>query len=273
LERLTQPDLAGAPADGFVPYRTVAFPSFDGRSIPGFLLTPRGSPPAAGWPVVVWVHGGPEAQTRATFRPDMQMLVDQGYLVLMPNVRGSTGYGRSYGALDDVERRMDSVRDLAHAHAWLAARSDVDRARIGIMGQSYGGFMVLSAITTFPRLWASAIDYYGVANFVTLLATTGPWRRRHRAAEYGDPDRDAALLARISPIADIARTGCPLLVLHGHRDPRVPIGESEQVVAALERLGKPVEYRTFPYQGHGFTRPDDRRSVYAAVADFFARTL
>ncbi len=273
LVRLTEPELGGLAADSFVPYRTIGFPTFDGRTIPGFLLVPRGSPPTAGWPAVVWVHGGPEAQARANFRPDMQLLADRGYAVLMPNVRGSTGYGRTYAGLDDVERRMDSVRDLAHAHAWLAAQPGVDRSRIGIMGQSYGGFMVLSAITTFPRLWKAAVDYYGVANFITLLETTGPWRRRHRAAEYGDPERDAALLRRISPMSDIGRAGCPLLVLHGDRDPRVPIGESEQVVAALRRLALPVEYRTFPYQGHGFTRAEDRRTVYAAVADFFGRWL
>jgi dipeptidyl aminopeptidase/acylaminoacyl peptidase len=199
----------------------------------------------------------------------MQMLLAQGFAVLLPNVRGSAGYGRAYAQSDDVAKRLDSVTDLAHGRQWLAAHPSIDANRIGIMGQSYGGFMVMSAITEHPELWRAAVNYYGIADFVTLLAGTGPWRSNHRAAEYGHPERDAELFARISPIHRIDRVRAPVLIAHGMRDPRVPIGESEQFVTALRKRQKKVSYVTFDYAGHGFIRPDDKRRIYREVAEFF----
>ena len=257
----------------FVDLELVSWQSFDGTRIPGWLALPRGPQPAGGYPAVVWVHGGPVGQTRPNFRPDIQMLLAQGFAVLLPNVRGSSGYGRAYTESDDVERRLDSVTDLAHGRHWLAAHPAIDGERIGIMGQSYGGFMVMSAITEHPELWRAAVNYYGIADFVTLLAGTGAWRRSHRAAEYGDPERDAELFARISPIHRVDRIRAPVLIAHGTRDPRVPIGESEQFVTALRERQKKVTYETFDYAGHGFIRPDDRRRIYTAVADFFTTHL
>jgi len=255
-------------AGDFVDLQLVEWESFDGTRIPGWLaLPPRGKPP---YPAVMWVHGGPVGQTRPNFRPDIQMLLAQGFAVLMPNVRGSSGYGRAYTESDDVEKRLDSVTDLAHGRHWLAAHPAVDADRIGIMGQSYGGFMVMSAITEHPELWRAAVNYYGIADFVTLLEGTGSWRRDHRAAEYGD---DTELFARISPIHRIDRVRAPLLVAHGTRDPRVPFGESEQIVTALAERQKKVSFETFDYAGHGFIRPDDRRRIYTAVAEFFRQHL
>jgi dipeptidyl aminopeptidase/acylaminoacyl peptidase len=258
---------------GFVDFEPVSWESFDGTRIPGWFALPRSPRPRSGHPAVMWVHGGPIGQARPNFRPDMQMLLAQGFAVLLPNVRGSSGYGRRYAESDDVERRLDSVTDLAFGRHWLAAHPAIDAGRIGIMGQSYGGFMVMSAITEHPALWGAAVNYYGIADFVTLLAGTGTWRRNHRAAEYGDPERDAALFARISPIHRVDRISLPVLIAHGTRDPRVPIGESEQYVTALQERQKPVTYLTFDYAGHGFIRPDDRRRVYRAVAEFFAAHL
>jgi len=251
----------------------VGWVGFDDLAIPGWFATPAGTPPDAGWPAVVWVHGGPAMQCRPSFRPDMQALLQQGYAVLMPNVRGSTGYGRAYMDADDVARRLESVHDLAAGRHWLAARPEIDAGRIAVMGQSYGGYMVLAALTEYPALWRCAIDFYGIADFATLLAATGPWRRAHRAAEYGDPVRHRALFDRISPIRHFDRVRVPLLVLHGTRDPRVAIGESEQVVAALQADGRPVTYEVFDYAGHGFVRPDDKDRVYRAVAAFLRAEL
>ena len=254
-------------------FSLVEWRSFDGRAVPGWFARPAGEAPAAGWPAVVWVHGGPASQAVAGFRADMQALLAQGYAVLMPNVRGSSGYGRAALDSDDVERRLDSVGDLAAGGRWLAGQPGIDGARIAVMGQSYGGYMVLAAITEHPDLWRCAIDFYGIADFATLLDATGPWRRAHRAAEYGDPLRHRALFDRISPIRHIGRVRVPLLVLHGTRDPRVGIGESEQVVAALRGrgAGQEVEYEVFDYAGHGFVRPDDKARAFAAVAGFLAR--
>lgn len=238
VRTLVQPDPVVNPAR-FVDLELAEWDSFDGARIPGWLALPRGPAPRDGQPAVIWVHGGPVSQTRPNFRPDIQMLLEAGFAVLMPNVRGSSGYGRAYTESDDVAKRLNCVTDLVHGRHWLAAHPAIDAARIEIMGQSYGGFMVNSAITEHPELWRAAVSYYGIADFVTMLAGTGAWRRDHRAAEYGDPVRDAELFARISPIHRAERVAVPVLLAHGTRDPRVPYGESEQFAAALAERQKP----------------------------------
>ncbi len=251
----------------------VAWVSADGMSIPGFFALPPTPAPAGGHPAVVWVHGGPSSQTRAQFRADFQMLLDQGFAVLAPNIRGSTGYGRAYMEADEVGLRTHCMDDLAAAHAWLARRPEIDAARIGVMGQSYGGWAVLAAATLQPGLWKVAVNYYGIADFVTLLERTGPWRREHRALEYGFPGVDDALFDLISPIRHVDKVVAPLLVLHGDRDPRVPMFESDSFVEAMELRQKSVRYEKFAYAGHGFIRPDHRRRVYQAVAEHFRAHL
>ena len=251
----------------------VEWESFDGTRIPGWLALPPGPVPAGGHPAIIWVHGGPVGQVRPAFRPDIQMLVAAGFAVLLPNVRGSSGYGRAYAAADDIEKREDSVADLAQGRAWLAAHPAIDAGRIGIMGQSYGGYMVNAALTLYPDLWKAAVNYYGIVDFVTTLSGTGPWRRSHRSAEYGDPDRHADLFARISPIHRVEAIRVPMLLAHGTRDPRVPYGESVRLETALRERQRPVTFLTFDYAGHGFVRPDDKRRIYAAVADFFAQHI
>jgi dipeptidyl aminopeptidase/acylaminoacyl peptidase len=264
---------AGPAPEAVRDWQLVTFPTFDGHDLPGFLALPEGAPPEGGWPVLVWVHGGPEMQALPNWRPDLQMILSLGIAVLVPNVRGSTGYGRAYAALDDREKRPDSVRDLAAAHAWLAAQNRFDAARIAIMGHSYGGWMVLSAVTEYPQLWAAGIDYYGIARWKTFFERTGPWRVGHRAAEYGDPVRDAALLESLSPLHKVDRIVCPMFVAQGMTDPRVPPYESEQIVEALRRRSVPVDYVTFPDEGHGFLKRDNRRRVYLGVATFLTQHL
>ncbi len=263
----------GIAADAPVGFELVEWVSFDGAKIPGWYAVPRSPAPAGGYPSVVWVHGGPASQTRANFRADMQLLLDQGFAVLMPNMRGSTGYGRAYLLADEVEKRPDMMADLAAGRAWLAAQPGIDPERIGIMGQSYGGWVVLAAVTMQPALWKAAVNYYGIADFVTLLDRTGKWRRDHRAREYGFPETDAELFSRISPIHHVGNVVAPLLVLHGDRDPRVPMHESDQFVAAMEERQKKVRYEKFEYAGHGFIRPEHRGRVYRAVAEHFAEWL
>ena len=254
-------------------FSLVSWPGLDGQIIPGWLALPQGDAPAGGFPSVVWVHGGPASQSRAKFRPDMQMLLSQGTAVLMPNVRGSTGYGRAWMEADDFERRTVAIDDLVAARHWLATQPGIDPARIGIMGQSYGGWMVLAAITRHPELWRAAVDYYGIADWFTLLRDTGPWRRQHRALEYGVPGRHDGVLRALSPIHGVGAVTAPLLVAHGDRDPRVPMNESEQLVTAMEQHQKPVRYERFAYAGHGFIRPDHMRRIYTAVAEHFQQHL
>ncbi|ONG47430.1 S9 family peptidase [Pseudoroseomonas deserti] len=261
------------PPEGLRDWTTMSFPTFDGREIPAFLAFPGGPMPAGGWPMLVWVHGGPAMQALPNWRADLQAVLAQGIGVLVPNVRGSTGYGVAYAALDDREKRLDSVADLAAAHAHLATLAEVDGTRIGIMGQSYGGWMVLAATTEYPELWACGVDFYGIANWQSFFRNTGPWRIGHRAAEYGDPVADAELLHRLSPLHQAARIRCPLLVAQGLTDPRVPPSESEQIVAALQANRIAVQYLTFADEGHGFTKRHNRRAVYEAVLRFLAAHL
>ncbi|MBN8891094.1 MAG: S9 family peptidase [Rhodospirillales bacterium] len=272
IRPLARPDpLADAGIDpaSFVTPALVAWESFDGLRIPGWYAVPATPAPAAGYPAVVWVHGGPASQTRANFRADIQMLLDQGFAVLMPNIRGSTGYGRAYMEADELEKRPDCLHDLSAGRAWLAARAEIDASRIGIMGQSYGGWVVLAAVTLQPELWHAAVDYYGIAEFNTLLERTGPWRSDHRAREYGFRGEHEAVFEQISPLRHADHVRAPLLVLHGDRDPRVPMHESDLFVQAMEIRQKKVRYERFTYAGHGFIRPEHRPRVYAAVAEHF----
>ena len=273
IPREDQMAASGIDPDSLIEPVLVEWQSFDGLRIPGWYALPRGPAPAGGFPAVMWVHGGPAMQARANFRPDIQMLLSQGFAVLMPNARGSTGYGRAYMEADEVEKRPDFLEDLAAGRAWLAARPGIDPDRIGIMGQSYGGWAVLAAVTMQPELWKAAVDYYGIADFTTLLERTGPWRRNHRAREYGFPGLNDALFEKISPIHHIDRVVAPMLLLHGDRDPRVPMHESDQFSEALALRQKKVAYERFTYAGHGFIRPDHRRRAYASVAAHFREYL
>jgi dipeptidyl aminopeptidase/acylaminoacyl peptidase len=267
LWRATRSALGGIPRESFVEPSMVRYSTFDGRQIPAFLYVPRDGQQHA-LPVVINVHGGPEGQSRPDFDQVIQYLVARGYAVLEPNVRGSTGYGYDYQSLDDVRLRMDSVADLQHAVFWLRESGIADPKRIVVMGGSYGGFMVLSAITTYPDLWAAAVDIVGIANFVTFLENTGPWRRKLREAEYGSLERDREFLEQISPIHQVDRMRTPLFVVHGANDPRVPVGEAEQIVSALRLRKVPVEYLRFEDEGHGLAKRANRLVAYPAIARF-----
>lgn len=272
LWQATRSSLGGIPRASFVEPSLVHYSTFDQREIPAFLFLPRDQP-ARDLPVVINVHGGPEGQSRPIFNPVIQYLVAQGYAVLTPNVRGSRGYGHTYMSLDDVRKRMDSVADLRHAALWLRESGIADPRRIVVMGGSYGGFMVLSSITTYPDLWAAAIDIVGIANFVTFLENTHPWRRKLRESEYGSLENDREFLTEISPIRRVNEITAPLFVVHGANDPRVPIGEAEQIVSALRQRQVPVEYLRFEDEGHGLIKRANRLVAYPAIARFLDKYL
>jgi dipeptidyl aminopeptidase/acylaminoacyl peptidase len=266
-ERWTRASTAGIPPETFRAPDLVAYPSFDDREIPGyFSLPPEWTPGET--PVVVDIHGGPESQRRPAFAGLTQYFLSRGYAVFEPNVRGSTGYGREYTHLDDVRNRMDAVRDLAAAHEWLAEHEAVDPDRVVAMGGSYGGFMVLAALTASPDRWAAGVDVVGIANFVTFLENTGSWRRELREAEYGSLDQDREFLESVSPITNIEQIAAPLFVLHGANDPRVPLGEAEQIVERAREQGVPVEKLVFDDEGHGISKRANRIEAYSAVVEF-----
>lgn len=264
--RLTRSTTAGIPRDTFRRPRLVRYPTFDGRKIPAFLYEPERERP----PVIVDVHGGPEAQERPDFNPVTQYFVHRGYAVFAPNVRGSTGYGKAYTHLDDVRRRMDSVKDLAYAARWLRENG---YERIAVMGGSYGGFMVLAALTEYPDLWSAGVDIVGIANLVTFLENTGSYRRALREAEYGSLERDREFLRSISPIHKAGRIKAPLMVIHGKNDPRVPVGEAEQIVERVRANGGAVEYLLYEDEGHGLAKLKNRLDAYPKIAAFLDEHL
>ncbi|MGF1472766.1 MAG: S9 family peptidase [Rubrobacteraceae bacterium] len=259
--RLTRSSTAGIPRGTFRSPSVIRYPSFDGREIPALFYEPR----EAGAPVVVNVHGGPESQSRPLFAPITQYFINRGYAVFAPNVRGSTGYGKAYTSLDDVRLRMDSVEDLAHAAYWLRDRG---HERIAVMGGSYGGFMVLAALTGYPELWSAGVDIVGVANLVTFLENTGSYRRALREPEYGSLERDREFLESISPIHKADQITAPLLVIHGRNDPRVPVGEAEQIVEQVRSNGGTVEYLLYEDEGHGLAKLKNRLDAYPRIAAF-----
>lgn len=264
---------AKTPLPAFVEPSVTSVASFDGLEIPYFVYQPQTVAPAEGYPVLIIVHGGPEAQWQPDFRADVQYMLARGIMVIAPNIRGSTGYGRAYQHLDDRELRMDSVADLKAVRLAVGARDDVDDSRIGVFGRSYGGFMVLSAMTEYPELWRMGVEFYGIANFLTLLQTTGPWRKQLRAVEYGDVETMRAELERFSPINQISAINAPLMVVHGLEDPRVTPCESEMVYSCLRGLGKPVEILRIAHEGHGFARAENRQTVFGALARFIDENL
>ena len=267
------PQMAGLSSDGLPEDELVSWKSFDGRTIPGFLLRPRGAAKGPR-PTVVQVHGGPEGQARPLWNPLTVALVAAGFNVLQPNVRGSSGYGRAYLSLDDVRLRMDSVKDLDAAAAWLAESGVAPAARIGVIGGSYGGFMTLAAITfCAQRKWAAAVDIVGIASFKTFFARTAPWRRPLRAAEYGDPEKDADFLESISPLNFIDRIEAPLMVIHGANDPRVPVEEAEQIVSTLRSRGREVDYLRYEDEGHGLAKATNRADAWPRVVRFFKKHM
>jgi dipeptidyl aminopeptidase/acylaminoacyl peptidase len=268
----TRSSHGGIRVDSFVAPELVHYPTFDRgpdgetRQIPAWFYTPaEGEPP---YPVVVVVHGGPESQYSPGFNPVVQYLLASGYAVLAPNVRGSTGYGKVYSHLDDVEKRMDSVADLAHAADWLRERPTIDGDRVVVYGGSYGGFMVLSALTTYPDLWRAGVDIVGISSLATFLENTSDYRRAHREAEYGSLDHDRAFLEEIAPIRHVDRIRAPLMVIHGANDPRVPLSEAEQLVEALKAREVPVEFLVFDDEGHGLVKLENKLVAYPAIVAF-----
>lgn len=269
--RTTHSALAGIPRESFVSPTLVRYPSFDGRKIPAFLYLPKGAKKHDRLPTIVYVHGGPEGQERPDFASSFQYYVSRGYALLALNIRGSTGYGRTYTHLDDVRKRKDAIRDVEHAVKWLRARGWADPAKHVVMGGSYGGYMTLACLTMQPELWAAGVDTVGMSNLETFLEHTGPWRRPLREAEYGSLAKDRDFLREVSPIHHVHKIKAPLMVIQGANDPRVPKSEADQMVATLRERNHPVEYLLFADEGHGVAKLPNRIKSFTATAAFLER--
>ncbi|GAA4876191.1 S9 family peptidase [Actinomycetospora straminea] len=252
----------------FVDPTSHGVPTPDGETVPCFVYAPA---QPAGSSVVI-VHGGPEGQSVRSFSAIVQALVGDGHTVLVPNVRGSVGYGKRWYSLDDVERRLDSVADLAALHAYLP-RLGLDPARAALWGGSYGGYMVLAGLAFQPELWAAGVDIVGISSLVTFLENTSAYRRAHREREYGSLERDREFLERASPLNRIGDVRAPLFVIHGANDPRVPLSEAEQVAAAVRANGVEVEMVVYDDEGHGLAKRVNRLDAYPRAVAFLGRTL
>ncbi|MGB6022436.1 MAG: alpha/beta fold hydrolase [Ornithinimicrobium sp.] len=250
---------------------THRIPARDGEQIPCF----RYAAPDAGHPdgaSVVVIHGGPEGASSRSWLPIVQALAASGLTVLVPNVRGSTGYGKRWYSLDDVELRLESVADLADLHAWLPTQG-LDPDRSALWGGSYGGYMVLAGVSMQPDLWAAGVDIVGMSSLVTFMENTSPYRRAYREREYGSLEHHRALLERASPITYLQQMKAPLFVIHGANDPRVPLSEAHQIARALEDNGVPCELRVYEDEGHGLAKRVNKIDAYPAAIEFVHRYL
>jgi len=273
LTRWTHSEVGGLDTDTFVEPELVRFESFDGLSVPAWVYKPEGDGP---FPVVVSIHGGPESQARPAFSSTYQMwLAKLGAAVVVPNVRGSAGYGKSYLAMDNAFKREDSVRDIGALLEWIGTRPDLDADRVAVFGGSYGGYMVLASAVHYSDRLKAAVDIVGISSFVTFLENTEDYRRDLRRVEYGD-ERDPEMrahLEKISPLNNVEKIAVPMLVVQGENDPRVPVTEAEQIVMALREKGETVWYMNALNEGHGYRRKENRDVYQQAVVLFFRRHL
>lgn len=274
--RWTYSEVGGLNPDSFVKPERISFSSFDGRQIPAYYFRPRKAQPGSPVGVVVQIHGGPESQYRPDFAGVIQYYVNElGLAVIAPNVRGSAGYGKTYLLLDNGPKRLDSVRDIGALLDWIATRPELDKSRVAVTGGSYGGFMVLASLVHHGDRLRAGIDNVGIANFITLLERTSPYRQDLRRAEYGDEraPQMRAVFEQISPIAGAHLIRSALLVAHGTNDPRVPFSEAEQIVAKVRGAGRTVWTVYANNEGHGFAKKDNRDYLTAVEATFLAKEL
>lgn len=273
LTRWTFSEVGGLDTEGFAAPELIQFSSFDDREIPAFLYQPEGEGP---FPVIISIHGGPEGQYRPYFSSTYQLwLKSLGAAVISPNVRGSSGYGKTYVGLDNGYKREDSVRDIGALLDWIATQPQLDASRVAVIGGSYGGYMVLASAVHYSDRLSAAVDIVGISNFVTFLENTQDYRRDLRRPEYGD-ERDPEMrahLENISPLNNVDRIQVPLFVVQGQNDPRVPVTEAEQVVAALREQGGEVWYMNALDEGHGYRKKANRDVYQQATVLFFEQFL
>ena len=269
-KRLTDSMLGGLRERDLASPELISYPTFDDRQIPAWLYKPR---KRGRIPVVLSIHGGPQAQERPIYNGFYQYLVSRGIAVLATNIRGSTGYGKTYQQLVSRDWGGGDVKDWDHAAKWLLEQPWVDPKRIGVFGGSYGGFASLSCVTRLPDYWAAGVDIFGPSNLVTFAKAVPPTWRRFIVKEVGDPETEVDFLMERSPITYVENVKAPLLVIQGATDPRVVKGESDQMVEKLRSLGREVEYVVFEDEGHGFTRRANQLRAWRLSADWLERHL
>jgi dipeptidyl aminopeptidase/acylaminoacyl peptidase len=244
--------------------------------VPAYYFRPANASPDHPAAVLISIHGGPESQYRPFFSAITQFEVHEMQIaVIAPNVRGSAGYGKTYLKLDNAEKREDSVKDIGAILDWIAEQPELDASRVAVVGGSYGGFMVLSSLVHFPNRIKAGIDIVGIANFITFLERTSPYRQDLRRAEYGDERKSdmRAVFEKINPTAGADKIRSALLVAHGRNDPRVPFSEAEQIAEKVLAAGRPVWTVYADNEGHGFAKKDNRDYLTAVQVLFLKKFL
>ena len=269
--QLTQSPHAGIDLSMLVRPELVRYKAHDGLELSGWLYRPKGM--TAAGPIVLSFHGGPEGQERPGFNSMYQALVSRGIGVFAPNVRGSSGFGKKFVNLDNGALRENGVKDIKASVDYVISAGVADPKRIGIVGGSYGGYMVMAGLTEYPDMFAAGANLYGVVNFETFFKNTQPWMAAISKIEYGDPDKEAEMLRRLSPLTRIDRVKAPTIVLHGANDTNVPVIEAEQVVENLRKRNVPVEYVLFPDEGHGWRKTPNRIRSTVSIVKFFEKYL
>jgi dipeptidyl aminopeptidase/acylaminoacyl peptidase len=269
--RITSSPHPGVDLGHLVRPELVRYRAHDGLGLSGWLYRPAaGNGP---FPTVLSFHGGPESQERPGFSSTYQALLARGIAVFAPNVRGSSGFGKRFVNLDNGALRFDGVKDIRASVDAVVGSGVADPRRIGIMGGSYGGYMVMAGLTDYPELFAAGANLYGVVNFDTFFKHTEGWMAAISKVEYGDPEKEADLLRRLSPIHRVDRVRAATIVLHGANDTNVPVVEAEQVVDSLKKRNVPVEYVLFPDEGHGWRKTANRVRSTVAIAQWFEKHL
>jgi dipeptidyl aminopeptidase/acylaminoacyl peptidase len=262
--------------EDLVEAQVVRFKSFDGTEIPNIFYKPHQATPESKVPALVWVHGGPGGQTRRQYSAAIQFLVNHGYVVLGINNRGSSGYGKSFNTADDHKHGREPLWDCVAAKKYLQGLPYVDPARVGILGGSYGGYMVLAALAFQPQEFKVGVDIFGVSNWIRTLESIPKWWEAERLALYkeiGDPEKEREFLRETSPLFHAEKIRRPLFVVQGANDPRVLKEESDDIVAAAQKNGIAVEYVVFPDEGHGFSKKKDEIACWGAILKFLDRHL
>jgi dipeptidyl aminopeptidase/acylaminoacyl peptidase len=261
--------------EDLVEAEVVRYPSFDGLKIPAIYYKPHIKPEEK-VPALVMVHGGPGGQARIGYNPVVQYLVNHGYAVIDVNNRGSSGYGKTFYKMDDQKHGDVDLDDCVWAKKYLIGTGYVDEEKIGIIGGSYGGYMVLAALTFRPEEFALGVDLFGISNWVRTLESIPPWWESFKEALYaemGNPETDLEKLRAKSPLFHAENIVRPLMVLQGANDPRVLKVESDEIVEAVKKNGIPVEYIVFDDEGHGFVNKENQIQGYSAVLDFLNKYL
>lgn len=271
FQKITDSPHPGVNLDALIAPELVTFTSFDGLQLSGWLYQPKNG--TAPFPTVISYHGGPEGQSVPSFNPIAQALLKEGIAFFLPNVRGSSGFGKKFVNLDNGPLRANGVKDIKAVSDFLINSGIAKKNALGIMGGSYGGYMVMAGVTEYPDMFAAGANLFGVVNFETFFKHTEPWMAAISTVEYGDPATQAEMLRQLSPIHKAAVIKTPLLVEHGANDTNVPVVEAEQVVEALRKNNVPVQYTLFPDEGHGWQKTKNRITSTVEIVEWFTTRL